>query len=529
MSLCNNCGESPLQNLELRYITRSNSFPPETSSFRSFIAEAPSQLAQYDEEIQRLQEALDTLRSERAVIESFSDECRSVFSPVRCLPTELLVDIFDKCAPRSAHHLSDTTPPEEEIERLAKSYLLQLSQVCSRWHSVVMGTPMLWSTLVVDTVCWDECPVSSDTLLGLVALSLERGVDFPLTLSVGIQEGDSKERPLSELISRHASRWKDIYLCIPQESLAFLAGAQGNLRLLERLKLPSGIFEIAPRLVDVSLFGWSAGLPTLPWGQLRKVAFDNSDSDELAVGFVILPLLSNDVRYNLTVNISSVILPLVLNPVTSDISALSIVLHASSNRTHTDSVVETLLGCLTLPRLHKFWVLRPSDGPPLLWNQTYFLSFASRSSLCDCLTALQIDAVIQEDELVQCLELLISLEELIIPECDDYEDGHVVITDKLLRRLVWRPNDGMDLVPRLRSLCLISLMHFSDDRLWELIDSRGTEDKPLEMYVFSLPRRQRELSVEFLARFLDSARFSELKEEWDVKPHAILKVGAWVE
>ncbi|KAJ7496502.1 hypothetical protein FB451DRAFT_1455655 [Mycena latifolia] len=105
-----------------------------------------------------------------------------------------------------------------------------------------------------------------------------------------------------------------------------------------------------------------------------------------------------------------------------------------------------MLGCLNLSRLRD---LRSLDGAPLVWNQNNFFSFASRSSLSASLTALEIEAVIQEDELLQCLELLTSLEELTITDCEDFEGGHVLITDNLLHRLVWRPNDDTSLVPRL--------------------------------------------------------------------------------
>ncbi|KAJ6535802.1 hypothetical protein DFH09DRAFT_931658, partial [Mycena vulgaris] len=150
---------------------RSNCLPPETSSFHAIIAEAPSELSRYDSEIERLEAALARVRSERASLESYTDGCRSLFSPVRRLPTELLADIFDMCAPPDTHELSDTTTPEEEVDR-----------VCSRWHRIVMATPMLWSKIAADTDLWDRTNASSATLLRLIAAALERGADFPLSL-----------------------------------------------------------------------------------------------------------------------------------------------------------------------------------------------------------------------------------------------------------------------------------------------------------------------------------------------------------
>lgn len=45
------------------------------------------------------------------------------------LPAELLAEIFDMCSTPGDGFLSDATTPYQEVERLAKNYLLQLSQV----------------------------------------------------------------------------------------------------------------------------------------------------------------------------------------------------------------------------------------------------------------------------------------------------------------------------------------------------------------------------------------------------------------
>ncbi|KAJ7146996.1 hypothetical protein C8R44DRAFT_555857, partial [Mycena epipterygia] len=90
-------------------------------------------LDRYDSEIQRLQEIMAKLSSDRALVESYADVCRSIFSPVRRLPTELLIEIFEMCAPPGADQISDQTTPKQEFER-----------VCSHWYGVVMGAPTLW-------------------------------------------------------------------------------------------------------------------------------------------------------------------------------------------------------------------------------------------------------------------------------------------------------------------------------------------------------------------------------------------------
>ncbi|KAJ7496519.1 hypothetical protein FB451DRAFT_1018658, partial [Mycena latifolia] len=123
LKLCDNCAfkksrllPTPAQINQLHNIIRSNSPAVHFDSIRAVIAEALSELTRYDKEIRQLQETLATLRSDRDLLESYADRCRSVLSPVRCLPMELLVDIFAMCAPPGADTISDETTPQEELE-----------------------------------------------------------------------------------------------------------------------------------------------------------------------------------------------------------------------------------------------------------------------------------------------------------------------------------------------------------------------------------------------------------------------------
>ncbi|KAJ7496520.1 hypothetical protein FB451DRAFT_1549628 [Mycena latifolia] len=381
-----------------------------------------------------------------------------------------------------------------------------------------MDTPMLWSTIVVDTICWNNSPLSSDTLLGLVASSLERGVEVPLTLEIAVWPGDSIEQPLLELISQHARRWKRLW--IHPKSIRFLASARGNLLLLERLELHSNtrevlahesglgddIFDIVPRLTHLKLTRWPSRLAPLPWGQLLDVSFTPRNLDQLSFGFDILSLISN-ARCTLEVDVPSTIFPFILQSVTTNISTLVLEFNIFGPfQMHAQTLFAKILERLTLPRLSELRIGRKSAGSPSPWPQQHFLAFASRSSLHASLTSLEIQAVIQEDELLQCLEHLPSLETLAICDCEAAEGNHVLITDNLLHRLVWRPdNPSLQVVPRLSSLCLISLMQFCDDSLCEFLSLRlppGRWDKcPFDVQILWLPGRERELPTDFIDRF----------------------------
>ncbi|KAJ7806925.1 hypothetical protein B0H14DRAFT_3765410, partial [Mycena olivaceomarginata] len=145
----------------------------------------------YDWAINSVQNELNRLSSERRTLASYTDGCRSALSPIRRVPVEVLVEIFDLCLPEGMYQLSEDTTPEEEVDRLSGWHLLQLAQVCSLWHYTAMGTPKLWSTIAIDTTLWSRCTASADTLFSLLESSLNRGKDYSLTMNVGVLRRDS--------------------------------------------------------------------------------------------------------------------------------------------------------------------------------------------------------------------------------------------------------------------------------------------------------------------------------------------------
>ncbi|KAJ7189021.1 hypothetical protein C8R46DRAFT_1341639 [Mycena filopes] len=461
---------------QLRHILRSNTVPPEISSFRRVAEEAPVELARYDAEIERLREHTARLLSERATLSWYSDGCRSVAAPVRRLPTELLAQIFDLCAPDGQEVISDTTTPTEEVERLAKKYLLQLAQVCSYWRSVAMETPTLWSLIVLDTNLWDRLPQSSRTLLNLVASSLQRGGECPLTLHIAVDHGDRNERSVLELLSEHSRRWRDVSMWIDPPSFSHLVQAKGNLGRLGFLWLARNtisrneihparnIFQIAPRLSEVSLEQWHEPVPVLPWNQLSLASLRLVGGVPPARTMQILPSLLNSARLFIEPNTLSTPLE---PPVLSQINNLAVHLMGESSVEH--PILGTLFQSLTLPRLDMFFLVCTGFFPR--WEQGAFLDFASRSSLQTTLMLLHIDVVVITDhELLECLATLPLLEELYIADSGDDSDP-ALLTDHLLQMLIGG-SDGSCLVPSLCYLELTSRLTFREDVFYDFIASR---------------------------------------------------------
>ncbi|KAJ7744641.1 hypothetical protein B0H16DRAFT_1857427 [Mycena metata] len=436
---------SPSKISELREIIRSHSPPSATLLSRSenVVDNGSLELARYTTEIQTLEETLAKLKSERALLESYAHECRSIFSPARRLPTELLVEIFDLCSP----DFNSVNTVEQEENRLAKTYLFHISRVCYRWHDIIMNSPKLWSTITVDTGLWHESAISSATLL---ASSLKRGADFPLTLKAGINPRHLSHQSVLELLAQHSRRWKTVCLWLYPSHLTFLAHARGNIPVLETLILHSThpdnveptaeVFTAAPRLKMAKIFGFGPSFPSLPWGQLLQLTIGNGQCHTLSLK--MLPLLSTEARCTLALFPAKLKLPLNLPFVTSGIASLDIGFNGERNKTDDLRAGEALgeiFHTLSLPSLRHLSIFGAHGGPPPVWNVLRFLDFASRSMLCNTLRSFKVHSIITDVEILDSFRVLPLLEELQIADADK---EHTVITDRLLQQLTWQVGPG---------------------------------------------------------------------------------------
>ncbi|KAJ7633325.1 hypothetical protein DFH06DRAFT_1303425 [Mycena polygramma] len=223
--VCENCGTSsfktsqilvsPALTTELRKMLLSNApLPPSMeATVHHVIRTAPAELERYDAEIERLQGLLSRLASERRALVDHSVAFRKVSIPIRRLPVELLTEIFQVSVPSKENTMNPhASTSGQELDRLAKRSLLELSQVSSLWHNIVVGTPQLWSTIFVDTSRWGEPPASADMCLSLIRRSLIRSRDCPLVLRVNCSANIHSPSVL-KLLSKHARRWQDVDSC----------------------------------------------------------------------------------------------------------------------------------------------------------------------------------------------------------------------------------------------------------------------------------------------------------------------------
>ncbi|KAJ7617649.1 hypothetical protein DFH06DRAFT_1483478 [Mycena polygramma] len=480
---------------ELRAHLRSNFLP--SSETGSVLPSFVSDITRYDTEIEVLQAALGRLISERDRLTEYSAAYHSLFSPVRRLPTEILVEIFTLCSPPPVS-FSDVRrrAPPDALDRTAQSHLLRLAQVCHNWYETVMHTPSLWSTIEVHLgQRYDH--------LDLLARSLDRSANCPL--AIHCIATDHRAIRCLRLLLQHSGRWRTADIYLESNAVISLFSEKSDFPLLERLEIGGAenlnllhTFETAPKLTQFVSSVFSSIQPVLPWTQLHHVKFSScsdmgNDYAEFLGGLSILSSCSPESAVQISVlDLFDLDLPsMPPPPVECHIRSLDLAVTDSLGSLHFQQAVNGILAALTLPCVGQL-ALRASGPCVLFWPEKGFLELASRSSFGHSLTKLFIrNILIREHELVDCLSGLPALIELFVQDVPgDPTSSSVVITDGLLRRLTWTDDPGC-LTPHLASVHLGSLFAFDIGVLLDFVKSRvipGRTDRgPFEVEMLWLP------------------------------------------
>ncbi|KAF9066349.1 hypothetical protein BDP27DRAFT_1179924, partial [Rhodocollybia butyracea] len=103
----------------------------------------------YELEVAHLQSRILYTRQQQQMLKDHKVRLRSLNSPVRKIPNEILANIFDLACERNfllGYPWRDVNEPP--IPSLMPSLpALSIASTCVRWRSVAVSTPSLWSRL----------------------------------------------------------------------------------------------------------------------------------------------------------------------------------------------------------------------------------------------------------------------------------------------------------------------------------------------------------------------------------------------
>ncbi|KAK0213935.1 hypothetical protein IW262DRAFT_1407485 [Armillaria fumosa] len=217
--------------------------------------------------LQEIDIVMEHLERERHRLHDIQERHRSVMSPVRQLPTEILSEIFAL----STNSFYDVFGPN------LMGGPWTISKVCSQWRAVAVGCcPGMWKNM---NIAFNVDPRDPEALLRLV---FSRCRDGPLHIRIGYVDNVD----LLSIVMEASPRWRSFKVDYPNPQLMGVLGAvRGNIDILESLSLRlsndpvQGLittFEIAPSLKTVELFGQTGEMRvSLPFSQLVSYVDDS--------------------------------------------------------------------------------------------------------------------------------------------------------------------------------------------------------------------------------------------------------------
>ncbi|KAL0569954.1 hypothetical protein V5O48_012003 [Marasmius crinis-equi] len=287
-------------------ILHSDHIPSETDipQNRVILEQEEELLRMYDEEIARLQPILENLKHQRSQVQDRINKRRSVISVLRRFPTEILGEIFWHCVGDVSLYIT---------RRRFSTVALNISHVCSRWRTIVIGLPNLWSTIAVDFYkLYSE-------LKPVMKLYLDRSGDHPLKILFTTVEDDSDKlnrysevdeitqrigegaSEAVETLGEHSARIEALEIDIPGLVLDHLFNPfnrrpysrRFDMRSLKFFRADNNVYrgvpgplswdrisKFSPSLTDVSLgCECSQAHEILPHTQLRSLDIGRADSE----------------------------------------------------------------------------------------------------------------------------------------------------------------------------------------------------------------------------------------------------------
>ncbi|KAJ7364909.1 hypothetical protein DFH08DRAFT_1073427 [Mycena albidolilacea] len=146
----------------------------EIVEIRTLLMDPTDELARVEARIEEMEIVLSQLKELRASLKTPIDAHRTLISPLRRIPQDVLLAIFSSCLPSEHNALID--PAEAP---------LLLGRICRHWRDVTYTTPMLWSSIHIP--CLDYLHAPPNMISGLertVEAWLERSSACPLSVSV---------------------------------------------------------------------------------------------------------------------------------------------------------------------------------------------------------------------------------------------------------------------------------------------------------------------------------------------------------
>ncbi|THV07988.1 hypothetical protein K435DRAFT_709224 [Dendrothele bispora CBS 962.96] len=264
-----------------RSLVTSNAIPEDedVNRIQRVCAELSQDLSRMNAQIERLRASLDAITQTRDALHSRFSSLKSITSPLRKFPVEVLQLIFINCLEQFST-ISTTESP------------LVLTQICSRWRSIAIDTPELWTAIHINipqAYAFEPYSSKCNSIREGVQKFLMRSGHLPLSISLYSSNNNTNQEDISEvtrtleILEPYHKRWKHLYLQIPLRCMVVVEHLRGeDLPILETTLICCSqvlgadiqnvtehsvpFFENAPCLRQLSLGAWYGATIFKPTG-----------------------------------------------------------------------------------------------------------------------------------------------------------------------------------------------------------------------------------------------------------------------
>ncbi|KAF9056909.1 hypothetical protein BDP27DRAFT_627295 [Rhodocollybia butyracea] len=496
--------------------------PERAEKVRTIVDLVDKDLEDYDSELARLREHIMAVQAEKRRLEIHRAKLCALSSPMRKLPNETLLRIFQHACKENILQRYPwrwiELPPTYIKKSRAITYLssMVISSVCFRWRALALSSPALWANLTLETHTMEKTSDSetegetfeSDGLTNTVIRYLERSSDWPLTLTLTMFDGHgilSKEVPSLTHLVQNASRWKTFKLMGTYLLLSADMPSKMHFPLLEELVLShsdSHHWYSEDRAMELDYFVHSPRLRALFTGikgpasevlynQLEHLDLRGQPLTKLIEALCSCPnLKSLELADGLDASNSR----LEQGVLGTWFNITSITMRSGSSR--------AVFSCFNFPSLNNLVVSGTYDTR---WTADDFIPFVSGSSCVITSFTLQKVELLDVD-LIAALRVMPTLLHLEVYACG-YR--HNPITSHLISSLTHHPSTSVTLVPKLHSLHL-------KDRPADEFDDAGF----VRMVASRWFKPGSDLSAEMLAMGRSSIRSVLLEFYWSPRNRA---------
>ena len=334
-----------------------------------------------------LNDSINVLSRLRDTDREYIRDHAAILSPIRCLPPEILGEIFKYCLPMYSKDASNAD---------IRATMLP-SHICGYWRTVAIATSMLWSTVNMNVHA-----KNLESITALVATWFSRTRGYPLSFWL---QGRHVQ-PIIDAILPYCESWQHVDLHLPLSMIDSFAPAQGRLPRLESLKIRPlyypyssstlliRMFEEAPSLRHLELgYALSTHAIHLPLAQLTSchLACSIGKCLELLQRLFTLQTLNVILEYSINSIPPAITLELPLLPLLVSLTVTS------------KSTPAVFFDHLSLPVLRDFRFFEDKSA----FTPIPFISLLSRSSCA--LQNFYLWGPIDGGDLIECLQHMPSL------------------------------------------------------------------------------------------------------------------------